>query len=203
MYNNKTGKPVNTPKSYGKTIKAAQLGEGIANFFPVAPPSSTPPHSNSEEEEKAALGLPYDTLVHVLTAIRDEVRKIRDVYAGLEIRMVGGSILVVYEADWQRAVEGLKVMGSDKEGKEKRKLNGDVDDDEDDEEEEDEEEEDDDEEDEEGKPKKIGPPYSVKLIDFAHTILVPGQGPDEGVLLGMDTVLRLLQARLDEIQVSA
>ena len=173
VYSNKTGQPVNTPKSYGKTIKASQLGEGIAKFFPVGTES---------KEDEDALGLPYDTLVHVLTAIRDEIKEIRDVYSELEIRMVGGSLLVVYEADWERAIEGLKGMVSDEE----------EDDDEDD--------EDDDEDDEEGNPKKIGPPYSVKLIDFAHTILVPGQGPDEGVLLGIDTVLNLLQKRLDEIQ---
>jgi hypothetical protein len=40
----------------------------------------------------------------------------------------------------------------------------------------------------------------VKLIDFAHTKVVPGKGLDEGVLLGMDTILRLLDGRLSELE---
>ncbi|KAJ7585640.1 hypothetical protein C8J56DRAFT_948514 [Mycena floridula] len=36
-----------------------------------------------------------------------------------------------------------------------------------------------------GKKKKATAPYLVKLIDFAHTRMKPGSGPDEGVLKGM------------------
>ncbi|KAI1791590.1 hypothetical protein LXA43DRAFT_1010937 [Ganoderma leucocontextum] len=43
----------------------------------------------------------------------------------------------------------------------------------------------------------MGPPYLVKLIDFAHTKTVPGIGPGEGVLKGVDTVLRLLDGRIN------
>ena len=100
--------------------------------------------------------------------------------------MVGGSLLVVYEADLERAREGVKywVEGV-----------GRVDED-------DEEEEEDhsDEEEDEEKPKKPHPPYRVKLIDFAHTHYVPGEGPDEGILLGVDTVLKLLDGRIAEIK---
>ena len=54
--------------------------------------------------------------------------------------------------------------------------------------------EDDDEDD------RPGPPFVVKIIDFAHTHMAPGEGPDEGVLLGFDTVLRLLDARIAQIE---
>ena len=75
------------------------------------------------------------------------------------MRMVGGSLLVVYEADWERVEEGLKFLDEDEES---------------------EDEDDDDDDDEEVK--RPGPPYIVKVIDFAHTRIVPGEGPDEGVL---------------------
>lgn len=97
--------------------------------------------------------------------------------------MVGGSLLVVYEGDWARAEEGVEKLGMviDEEGE------GDDDD-------EDEEEEGDDNDEEEERP-----PYVVKLIDFAHTRLVSGAGPDEGVLKGMDTVLGLLEGRIKDL----
>lgn len=96
--------------------------------------------------------------------------------------MVGGSVLIVYEADEEKATEGLKLL---KEGTF--------------------EEEDDDEDDEDGsedEQNKPGPPFVVKLIDFAHTRIVPGEGPDEGVLLGLNTVLRLLDGRIEQIESS-
>lgn len=157
MYDNSTGLAVNTPKSYGKSIKAIQLSEGVAKFFPVGDATSS--------------GLPKETLVAILQGIRAEVQEIRDIFGKLEMRMVGGSLLVIYEADWQKAQEGL----------------------------EEEDDEDEDESDDDDEEEKRGPPFVVKVIDFAHTILTPGEGVDRGVLLGLDTVLRLLDHRLSEI----
>jgi len=96
--------------------------------------------------------------------------------------MVGGSLLVVYEADWTRAEEGMTRLAMTP-----------------DEEDEDTEEESDSEGEEGNGPGRPGPPYMVKLIDFAHTHLAPGEGPDEGVLLGLDTVLRLLDGRISQL----
>ena len=46
---------------------------------------------------------------------------------------------------------------------------------------------------------ELAPAYSVPLIDFAHTKLTPGEGPDEGVLKGFDTVIRLFEGRVKEL----
>lgn len=161
---------MNTPKSYGKSIKAADLPDGIAKFFPVGTPVT-------ESSTEGSSGLPVTLLRPILEAICEEVQEIRNAFAELELRMVGGSLLIVYEGDWNRAEEGLKNLGCD---------------------EEDEDEEEEENEADEGK-KKPGPPYAVKLIDFAHTKAVPGEGADQGVLLGMDTVLKLLDGRLRQL----
>jgi len=164
VYDNTTGEPEHTSKGYGKSISAAQLPEGIARFFPVAS-AEAPRH-----------GLPTALLLHILELLREDVQDIHDTLAALELRIVGGSLLLLYESDVARAEEGLKWMLEDE-----------------DEDEMDAESEDSDGED---SPKKPGPPCDVRLIDFAHTRFVPGQGPDEGVLLGIKTVLALLDERI-------
>jgi len=93
--------------------------------------------------------------------------------------MVGGSLLIVYEGDFELVKQGIALL---EEGVE----------------EEDEEDEDEDEEDEENT--KPGPACLVKVIDFAHTKVVTGEGPDEGVLLGINTTLELLDGRISQIK---
>ena len=95
--------------------------------------------------------------------------------------MVGGSLLIIYESDLERAKQGIALL---EEGVE---------------EEEDDEDEDEDEEDEDENTKP-GPACLVRLIDFAHTKVVIGEGPDEGVLLGMETTLKLLDGRIAQIR---
>jgi Inositol polyphosphate kinase. len=99
--------------------------------------------------------------------------------------MVGGSLLVIYEADWDMAekkfTDFCMAAAEGEEG-----LDGD--------------EESEDDDDDFNDSKKPGPPYIVKLIDFAHTHITPGQGPDEGVLLGFKTVLQLLDGRIEQIR---
>ena len=169
-----TGQPVNTPKSYGKSIKVSDLPDGVARFFPV-------------RSEQSAQGLPKEQLMQVLEVIRKHVAAIQDAFAQLEIRMVGGSFLIIYEGDLERAKQGLLEVGAgEEEGEEGEEDEEDVED------------EDDSDEDEENT--KPGPPCLVKLIDFAHTKLVPHGGPDKGVLLGMDTTLKLLDGRIAQIK---
>jgi 1D-myo-inositol-tetrakisphosphate 5-kinase/inositol-polyphosphate multikinase len=164
VHNNVTGLAVNTPKSYGKSIKVADLLDGITKFFPEG-------KKDSEASAEGSSGLPRATLRAVLEGIIKDVKEIRVTFAELELRIVGGSLLIIYEADWDKAKECLQKS---------------------DEEEVDDEEEGDDEDDEDEK----ALPFAVKLIDFAHTKVVPGQGPDEGVLLGIDSTIKLLNERL-------
>ena len=121
-------------------------------------------------------GLPKETLEPILHAIREEIAEIREVFSSLEIRMVGASLLIIYEADWTRAEESLTSFSEDEDEKK--------------------------DEDDESDSIRPGPPFVVKLIDFAHTRLAPGEGPDQSVLLGMDTILKLLDVRLGEIGAS-
>ncbi|KZV68097.1 SAICAR synthase-like protein [Peniophora sp. CONT] len=182
VYDNNTGKPVPTGKEYGKSIKPADLPDGMRRFFPV-------PSSSSSQ------GLPAPTLLPILEGIRDIVEQLREVLSEIELRMVGGSVLIVYEGEVKRAEECMKWL----EEKMEKAEQGD-DDEEEDEEEEESEDEDGEEEEGKEKPKKVGSPFAVKLIDFAHTRLVPGEGPDKGVLLGLDTTLRLLNGRIEEVE---
>jgi inositol-polyphosphate multikinase len=103
--------------------------------------------------------------------------------------MVGGSILIIYEGDLERlrvALDGLKAAAVEEEQDETLPFpripgtdqlawwgggNG-----------------------------KKGPAFAVKLIDFAHTKLEEGLGPDEGVVLGLDTAISLLEGRIKEVQ---
>ncbi|KAM6503252.1 Inositol polyphosphate kinase, partial [Amanita muscaria] len=164
---NVTNQPILTPKSYGKSIDKSQLPDGIARFLPVG---------GSKDEEASPCGLPVSLLLPIMQGIKEDIQEIRDVVASLEVRIVGGSLLVIYEADWERAEKGLKWL----------------------EEQDDEDEmEDDDEESEDEE--RGGPPYVVKLIDFAHTRLVPGKGPDQSVLTGIDTMIRLIDGRIKEL----
>lgn len=52
----------------------------------------------------------------------------------------------------------------------------------------------------EGDVEQAQPKAEVRLIDFAHATLVPGEGPDQGVLLGIETVLHLVKKQLDRLQ---
>lgn len=51
--------------------------------------------------------------------------------------------------------------------------------------------------------KRRCPPVVLKMIDFAHTRLAPGEGPDEGVLAGLYTFRILLEGRLEEAKEAA
>ena len=96
--------------------------------------------------------------------------------------MVGASLLIIYEADVERAKEGLAIL-AERAGFFEEEF----------------EDEDEDDDDDEGRVKKVGAPFVVKLIDFAHTSVALGQGPDQGVLLGVSTVLKLLDGRIAQI----
>lgn len=122
-----------------------------------------------------------------MECLREDIAEIKAVLEQVHIRMVGGSLLVIYEADLERARAAVKYW-----------VDGEGRDDADDEE--GEEEDSDEEEDEDKIERRPNPPYRVKLIDFAHTHHTPGEGPDEGVILGIATVLKLLDGRIEEVK---
>lgn len=176
MYDHSTGAPVVTPKAYGKSIKPVDLPDGIRRFFPLA--------ANAKKPE--GQGLPQSLLLPILAGILDELRSIREAFAETEVRLVGGSLLICYEAIWEKVKEGLERQ-QQKALKLRSKEETDGDDDADDEEEDSDDEED-------------ALAYAVKLIDFAHLKVVPGEGPDQGVLKGIDTTISLLEGRFKEVE---
>jgi inositol-polyphosphate multikinase len=171
--------PVQVPKSYGKSIKPADLPDGIARFFPT-PSNSSEPRLDSQsatEKEAVGTGLPAEILLPILRCIREDVAEINSTLEQIPLNMVASSLLIIYEADWDRAREGLKYW-IEEQGAE--------------------DEEDDGEDSDEGD-NKPGLPYVVKLIDFAHTHLVPEKDSNTGVILGVETTLRLLDGRIEQV----
>lgn len=160
---------------------------------PDRPPSSTTPAS-----------LPPDLLLPVLRTLVRRLNQLIEVWQTLEIRMRGGSLLVVVEGDpdaLERAI--LRSSSSTDNSALNAQQQGDGGD---------EEYGGDDNDDaasvsttdEEGnaKPETLLP-LEMRLIDFAHTRSAVGEGPDEGVLLGLRTVQSLLEAltaKLEEQQ---
>ena len=150
------------------------------------------------------VGLPVSLLLPILGTIRRSVQELRDVLNSIEVRLVGSSLLVVYEGDWDHAEVGVQwlanhpasVTGDEGERKEEEiceDAEGEVEEVEGSEVESEEDDDDDEEEEEDG---GSDCPCVVRLIDFAHTRLKPGQGPDPGVLKGLDTLLDLLDGRI-------
>ncbi|KAH8084629.1 hypothetical protein HD553DRAFT_296066 [Filobasidium floriforme] len=152
------------------------------------------------------------SLVRVLRALH---RSISDLYAlldRLEIRFIGASLLIVYEGDpealetaWKIVDEEEKKDGStgfgllDKVPPRRRRANdGAPDHDHERDDTDDDEDNDADEEEDETRPR----PFTARIIDFAHTRLVHGEGKDVGFLKGLETVLRLIEGRLNELESS-
>ncbi|KAF8305540.1 SAICAR synthase-like protein, partial [Clavulina sp. PMI_390] len=178
-----------TPKAYGKSIRPAELPQGMAKFFSVSISSG----SGSVPAQTSA-GVRPDLLIPVVKGVLDLVSELRADVAATMMRMAGGSVLILWEGD-EGALEAaldasvearLRRLAS---GEEEEVENGVEDEDED---------EDSEASGGDGRP---GPPYIVRLIDFAHTRAVESdQGPDEGVLKGLDTAIGLLRGRLAELE---
>jgi 1D-myo-inositol-tetrakisphosphate 5-kinase/inositol-polyphosphate multikinase len=182
VYDTTTQKSINTSKDYGRALKAAKLPEAMARFFPIQTPilalsTPTPTEEGGHTDiTPSPAGTPPDLLLPVLQGVLYSTRQLRDAIAQTEMRMVGGSILIIYEGDLERlkaSLESMKATPGTDELAWSGVGNG-----------------------------KEGPAFAVKLIDFAHTRLEEGLGPDEGVLLGLDTTISLLEGRIKEVQES-
>ncbi|KAG1725016.1 uncharacterized protein EDB91DRAFT_1062511 [Suillus paluster] len=199
VYSNNSPKPILIPRSYGKSIKKEQLLEGVEMFFPVSsapyPIPSKPQESSDLETSNLHPGLPPILLHRVLTTLQADLEELKTTISSIEMRMVGGSLLIVYEGDWERASKAVSAPSG----------TGTT-------------EEDDDEEVEveidengqivlesipdeatEGEEEPQAPLCSLSLIDFAHTRLTDGAGADEGVLKGIQTMIDLVRQRKDKI----
>ncbi|KAI0307210.1 hypothetical protein B0F90DRAFT_1807864 [Multifurca ochricompacta] len=203
VFGNSTSQPIVIPKSYGKSIGISELPTGIARFFPVNDSMIDLPGTHSGE--RMDVGLQRALLLPILRFIRKSVQEIRDVLSTIELRMVGSSLLIIYEGDWDCAEMGVQWLATHSEigggeGEWRNEgMKGEymVGDGQDFKEEEEEEEVEDSSEEMEGEDR----PCVVRLIDFAHTRLKPGEGPDLGVLRGLQTVLNLLDARIADVDV--
>ena len=111
------------------------------------------------------VGLPGTLLLPILRYIRKSVQELRDVLSSTDLRLIGSSLLIVYEGDWERAELGTEWLDNDEERKEEEMEEGSG---------------------EDGEGSEDGDsedwdslcPCAVRLIDFAHTRLRPGQGPE-------------------------
>jgi len=128
--------------------------------------------------------LPKDLLQHILEGIVTEVEAIRNAVSRTEMRIVASSLLIIYEADWDKLRKSIELWKQEEQAFEDDDAS---------------EREDSDDTEESDDNLKKGPPYLVKLIDFGHTRLTPGEGPDDRALLGIDTTLKLLRERLAHI----
>ncbi|KAF9228918.1 SAICAR synthase-like protein [Gyrodon lividus] len=205
VYSNLSSNPIVYGKAYGKSLKPEQLHEGIEHFFPCCL-SASQPAANSPESNSTA-GLPLDTLLPLLTSVHASLTGLRKALEGAHMRMVGGSVLIIYEGDWEGAATSLGRGGGP----------GSLERAEDEAEGEDEQIEVEVDENGEIIIESISIPdsvtesslsvsdleesrlYTVSLIDFAHTRIVPEEGPDRGVLTGMDTLLRLVDKRRKDV----
>jgi 1D-myo-inositol-tetrakisphosphate 5-kinase/inositol-polyphosphate multikinase len=148
----------------------------------------------------------------VLSDLDAQLAELEGVLRTLEIRAVGASLLVVYEGDATRLSTAFEHADARRVAKAARTLgqsglgdNEEEDDSEDefDSDEEDSSEEDDDDDDgvkADARRAARASPFALRLIDFAHTWFVEGQGPDEGVLFGFETVRGLVQGRMAEVK---
>lgn len=199
MYSDHAPEPIVYGKGYGYSLKPEQLQEGIENFFPCHLGTSFPTNPNT--------GLPADTILTLLTSLYDSLADLRKALAGTHMRMVGGSVLIIYEGDRERAAAASGRGGGP------GSLE-DVEDEVDDEAESDQIEVEIDEQGEivmestpgdtsEASSSSCTDPqprlYTISLIDFAHTRVVPGEGPDQGVLMGMDTLIGLVARRKQDV----
>ena len=176
----------------------------------TAPPPVplTPLTGNALASEYSSHAIPPNLLLRVLDIVDSELSKLEALLSELEMRFVGASVLIVYEGDPERLaaaiqrydnkppkfaddqvmageddMDGLSDLSdTDSEG-------GDSDD-----------ELDGTKADE--REKRRCPPVVLKLIDFAHTWLVDGEGPDQGVLLGVKTLRGLLAGRRKEVELT-
>lgn len=177
----------------------SEMPAALARFFPLPgdvveeyiDPSATPPTESTESSEKPKPksykdhALPAPLLLRILETLLQRLAKLRSALGSAELRAVGASLLVVYESDPARLAQCFAALDEGRvRWKEDEEIDPDADSD----------------SDGEGGDEADRLPVTLHLIDFAHTEAAPGQGADEGVLLGVDKFTELVKGRLDEVK---
>lgn len=119
----------------------------------------------------------------VVEGILEAVEEVEQAISGEETRMYSSSLLFVYEGDRKARKEALESAYSNAKAQDSvtsipALVDDGVDDD------------DDDDDFEQSSNKKI---FDIRVIDFAHAAWTPGQGPDKNMLLGIHSILDILQ----------
>ncbi|KZS98772.1 SAICAR synthase-like protein [Sistotremastrum niveocremeum HHB9708] len=169
-----TGSVITTPREYGRSLKATDHPEAIRRYLPIA--TSSP--SALEPDPTNAHGLPPSLLRAVIQRIHDEVAKIRNILRSVDITLIGSSLFIVYESDWDACREGLAAASSNDTESSTEEW----------------------EEENLSAERRRRDACLVKLIDFGHTRYTPGRSVDEGVFQGLDNVLKLFEGRLKELE---
>ena len=174
-----------------------------------SPPAPATPMSASGSVTYTDHALPAHLLLHVLDILDQEIFRLVSMLESLEMRFVGSSVLVVYEGDEDRLASSVERYESrrhlESRFPDRRTVLEDDDDDGESEVDIDEESTSSDDDEDDGaradaRRARRCPPLTLRLIDFAHTRLVDGEGPDEGVLKGLRTLRGLVQGRRDEVR---
>lgn len=197
MWDSSTYSYVSTPKPFGRALLASELPLGLARFFypsPALSPPSSAELSGAVPPSALPPTLPTDLLLPVLRTLRRRLDSLIEVVQTLEIRMRGGSLLIVVEGD-AAALEAslLRAQAAQTAASKSSK-----------------EEEEDDAASEASTTDGEGTaaphtliPFEMRLIDFAHTRAAdPSKGesgPDEGVLLGLRTIRELLVDLIEKV----
>ncbi|TXT13577.1 hypothetical protein VHUM_00944 [Vanrija humicola] len=199
---------IQTPREYGYNLTPDGLPGALVRYFPL--PSDEVPHIAKPgevdvREPYTAHALPPSLTARVLLYIDEEVARIEAALSEVELRAVGMSVLIVYEGDADVLRAALDRYEAKRVSRAAKGLAGDDDDSDDDAHLGDSDSESADSNDTDPyasadrRAAKKAPALSVKLIDFAHTWMAKGEGPDQGVLKGIATLRALLNGRLREV----
>ncbi|KAJ2236960.1 hypothetical protein IWW45_001359 [Coemansia sp. RSA 485] len=120
---------------------------------------------------ESAIGSEYRRFI--INQFITEVKEYRDVIRSSETRMYSSSLLLIYDTSKSRYARFLQKNTSDH-GKDQVQ-----------------------DENEDEEPENTDALFDMRAIDFAHSHWVPGQGPDEQYLFGLDNLINILQQLLE------
>ncbi|GAA5936513.1 inositol polyphosphate multikinase [Sporobolomyces koalae] len=188
---------VQTPKPFGRTLLSSELDLGLSRFFyPSLTALSTAERSSSSSASSSSAPVspatfppssPSDLILPILRTLVRRLQSLVESLKQLELRIRGSSLLIIIEGDPDQLERSLLRAAAARP--------------EDDEEEDEDDEDDAESTDEDGNAlEKTLIPFEIKMIDFAHTKQTLGQGYDEGVVLGVETLIKGLQGLIERIK---